>query len=149
MYIPCKKQFTDSNELLKFAEKYNKIVVIGFPKTGKTTLSNQFNSDKYTIIHSDKYKSYPYKDQVYLLINELKSLAQKNFVIEGVQCFRLLRKIEELKLSNIRPDLIIYCHQNQITPKYQNFIKGLTKIWNDYISLLNTIPTIILYTFKK
>lgn len=41
----------------QFAENINKeiIVMVGYPRIGKTTISENFNKDKYVVISDDKY----------------------------------------------------------------------------------------------
>ena len=128
---------------------FKKILIIGYPNSGKTTLFLKLskidtNSDRY-YYHTDDYKKYEYKEQLYILMDELKGV--ENWIVEGIQGYRLLRKYAELEDPEYRPDLIIICESETRTPdpKHDRMCKGLDKIWEDYNDLEKNLPDIVYY----
>ena len=106
-----------------------KIFILGYPKSGKTKYSNRFEN----VIHlDDLIKDFNFKEQANEGLKIIKE--QDNYVVEGIQCFRILRKIlkQELEL----PNKIIYIKTKY--PAYDNHIKirkSLDKIWYDCLAL--------------
>jgi hypothetical protein len=106
-----------------------KIFILGYPKSGKTKYSNRFEN----VIHlDDLIKDFNFKEQANEGLKIIKE--QDNYVVEGIQCFRILRKIlkQELEL----PNKIIYIKPKY--PAYDNHIKirkSLDKIWYDCLAL--------------
>jgi hypothetical protein len=80
------------------------VVIIGCPASGKTYLSNLLASPSHTVIHTDDYIKYGYKEALYVLLNDLKNI-DGNVIIEGVQGYRLLRK--GVELNCYFPDIVI------------------------------------------
>lgn len=110
-----------------------RVVVVGHPKSGKTTFADSIEGAK--IIHSDDYLSWGYVNGLYRLIDDIEAGRWGDeWILEGVLGYRFLRKIEEEGLD-IRPDLIVVCETSRpVEEKHLAQIKGLTKIWNDYSS---------------
>jgi hypothetical protein len=93
---------------MKTIYKAKKIIIIGFPGTGKTTLFNEIADDgmfkDHLKIHCDEYiEKYGYVPALYELIKVLKT----PYLIEGTLGFRLLRKIMQNSLNEILPDVVI------------------------------------------
>ena len=133
----------------KTLDEYNKILIIGYPNSGKTTLFEtlrkiDMNSDRF-YLHTDDFKQYEYREQLYLIIDELNG--HKNYLIEGIQGYRLLRKYIQMLKAELRPDLIIVCESESRTPdpKHDRMCKGLDKIWEDYCDLEKNLPDIVHY----
>lgn len=79
------------------------VLIIGPPSSGKTYLSGKLNGD-HTIIHTDDYARYGYKESLYKLLEDIKKVTG-NTIVEGVQGYRLLRKGAQLRCYY--PDLVI------------------------------------------
>jgi len=127
--------------------KHNRIIIIGYPKSGKTTLfktlSSYDESKTYYLLQTDDYiGKHSYKQTLYEIIEDLKG--KKKYIVEGIQGYRLLRKISELNLLDMKPDLIINCITDRpIQQKHLKQIKGLNTIWNQYLSIERDLPKII------
>lgn len=136
-------------ELVNHCKQFNTIVVCGFTKTGKgiiaKELANQLNRQ---LLMSDDFGFEGYDD----FRNVVLSVYNKRIpiVIEGVLCFRLLRKgIQE---NNFHPDLLIRTNCNESTIRYfyehdgeaskinrvMSYNKGLNTIWDEYRELLKS-----------
>ena len=139
------KRLSDITMLQPFIDQHKCIVIIGLAGAGKTTLTDSLDTSEFNVIHTDKYIELPYKDQLYKLLSDIKMFAKDNapLIIEGVIGYRLLRKIEQLNISYIRPDLIIICVSDNIPDNPIN--AGLIKIWNDYLRICKSLPTIIVF----
>jgi deoxyadenosine/deoxycytidine kinase len=121
-------------------KKYNTIVIIGLPATGKTFLASRLPSG-YKRYHTDDYMEHDFEDALYHLMDDLRRYKSREVVIEGVQGYRLLRKLAQRKMR--QPDLIVKCvaptelreHRYYERGKILNkgFDKMLTKIWMDYV----------------
>lgn len=126
---------------------YDKILIIGYPKSGKSTLFEllvaQEESPEHFHLHTDDYKEYPYVEQLYLIMDELRD--KERWIVEGIQGYRLLRKYAQLNDDTFRPDLIIIVKNISIDPKHERMVKGLTTIWNGYAEIEHNMPERILY----
>ena len=119
---------------------FAKILIIGYPKTGKTTLSAKIAAENpgCALVHTDSYISLPYREQLYALMDDLRGM--KTWVVEGIQGYRLLRKIAERRDEDLRPSRIIICQRADLPEKYLKQAKGLRKVWEDYVRLENKVP---------
>lgn len=141
-------------QILSICEQSPIIVVCGYTKTGKVTIARKIaNTLKRRLFISDDYQIYGPQEAMYVLLKDLLT-ENRPFIVEGVQCFRLLRK--GIQLNNFFPDLIIKTKCNEETIRYfykkdnesekiENAIKynkGLNKIWEDYLQLLSSNPNI-------
>lgn len=138
-------------DLINHCKQFNAIVICGFTKTGKIkiakTLSESLNMK---LFMSDDYLYTNHVDALYHLINDILPYYNNKIpiIVEGTQCFRLLRK--GLQEKNFYPDLIIRTECNEATIRlcYNNdgeghkidkaliFNKGLNTTWNNYKELL-------------
>lgn len=110
---------------------YNKIVVIGLPKSGKTEFVKQFKDRE--IIHTDAFMiSHTWKEQPEAIIYHLK--IRGKYIIEGIQCYRLLRT--GAKDGTYKPDLIINIFTRSVIQlEHKAMTKTLRKIWRDYLGM--------------
>ena len=140
-------------QILTICEKSPIVVVCGFTKSGKITIARKISNHlKRRLFISDDYTIYGPQEAMYVLLKDIvyETNRKHPFIVEGVQCFRLLRK--GIQLNNFFPDLIIKTKCNEETIRYfyqkdnesektENAIKynkGLDKIWNDYLNLLSS-----------
>ena len=74
------------------------LIIAGHPATGKTTLSEKLKAlyPDHTLLHTDDYMEYGYKESVYKLIEDLESYEFQNIIVEGIMGARLMRKLQEL-----------------------------------------------------
>ena len=144
-------------QLIKICHENPTIVVCGYTKTGKITIAKKLASTlNRHILISDDYTSNG-KDKVealYTFMDDILYYYNKNIpiIVEGILCFRLLRK--STQLNNFYPDLIIKTKCNDDTIKYfykkdgelskihraLSFNKGLNTIWNEYVDTFHQNP---------
>jgi hypothetical protein len=129
---------------------YNKIIIIGYPNSGKTTLFDTLrkideNPNRF-YMQTDDYIEYGYQDQLYKIIEDIEG--HENWLVEGIQGNRFLRKYIQTESYDFKPDLIIICESDgrAIDPKHDRMCKGLDTIWEDYCDLEKELPDIIYYT---
>lgn len=133
----------------QFLEDNNKILIIGYPNSGKTTLFETLSKiDENPMrfyLKTDDYKNLNYREQLYVIMEEL--VGHEDWIIEGVQGYRLLRKYVQLEKAELKPDQIIICESESRTPdsKHDRMCKGLDKIWEDYNDLEKNLPNITYY----
>jgi hypothetical protein len=143
-------------QLINFCTPLNSIIICGFTKTGKITIAKKLaNSLNRHLLISDEYiNNYGYDNSLEKLIEDIKYFKNHNipFIVEGILCFRLLRK--SAKLKSFYPDLIIKteCDNKTISYFYNKdgenhkleraliFNKGLNTIWNEYKEILKNDP---------
>lgn len=145
-------------QLINYCSSFKTIVVCGYTKTGKITIAKKLAEQLNRMLFiSDDYSFEKYGDKTLeIFMSNVLPYHQKNIpiVIEGVLCFRLLRKgVQE---NCFYPDLILKtnCNDETIThfykkdgeeskiPRALSFNKGLNKIWNDYLDLVSLDPRI-------
>ena len=132
--------------------KYKKIVVVGYPNSGKTKIAVDLASAlKLEIINTDDFMNrYKWEDQPDKIIEKLSK--KNGYVVEGIQCYRGLRTGEENR--TYKPDIIINVISQQPTQKeHIGMIKTLHKIWRDYCNMIKgkddvKIRTIVNFFFK-
>lgn len=138
------------------------VVVVGLPATGKTHFMNNtiFPSDggpQFNFFRTDDYMRYPFDEALYVMIKDLKRplALGKRVCVEGVQGYRLLRKIWQQNWRD-KPDLIIHLTATQDARRERLNKRGsdyratfrmdamLMKIWKDYEAIAKQ-PTTIFY----
>lgn len=128
--------------------KNKDVVIIGWPTSGKTHLSNLLDSSNHTVIHTDDYMKYGFQESLYQLINDIKNIDGK-VIIEGMLGYRLLRK--GVELACFFPDVVIELQiskeqlvktyvaerpDKEIVPVF-SFIKSCETILRDYHAMTN------------
>jgi len=109
---------------------FKKVLVLGYPKTGKSKFATHFFGDR--VIHTDQYMDFGWDKCTLLLMRMIQD--QEEWVIEGVQCFRLLR--EMLKIGVSIPDLVIYMEPlYDVLEEHETMRKGLDTIWDQCLNL--------------
>lgn len=143
--------------LVEYCSSMKTIVVCGYTKTGKVTIAKKLaNKLNRPLFISDDYQSLGHEESLNYLIKEVYKHQTLNspIIVEGILCFRLLRK--GIKESLFYPDLIIKtkCDENTIRYFYEKdneghkieraliFNKGLNTIWEEYQNLLASNPWI-------
>jgi adenylate kinase family enzyme len=105
--------------LITHCSQFKTIVILGYTKTGKVTIAKKLAQElNYPLFESDHYINIKDREQsLYNLIDHVLPYYQSNqpIIIEGILCFRLLRK--GLQLNNFSPDLIIKTKCNDETIK--------------------------------
>ena len=105
-----------------------KILIVGYPKVGKTKFSESFKD----VIHTDSYMKLDFEKQIYQILEDIKD--KDEWVIEGMQGIRLFRKM--LQLNQSLPEQVIY-----LKPKYppeekhKSTRKMLDTVWDDCLKL--------------
>jgi hypothetical protein len=147
-----------TSQLINFCNPLKSIVICGFTKTGKVTIAKKLaTSLNRPLLITDEYiEKYGYDDALEGLMEDTVNFYnnQTPFIVEGILCFRLLRKTATL--GNFYPDLIIKTECNEETISYfyhkdgeayklkraLSFNKGLNKIWDDYREILRNDSSI-------
>lgn len=115
------------------------VLILGSPKSGKTTFSKKIKTKYHYIIHTDDFgEEYGYEQGLYKLIDFIKA-KQKNYyvLVEGTLGYRLLRKIKEGE--NIKFDIIASMDTNpKLTKEQSTLHKGNLNILKN-ISDLNIV----------
>lgn len=118
------------SELIKEIEKCNRVVIIGAPASGKTTLAKTLEQH-FEVIHTDDYSGFGYDKTLYSLMEDLDR--EDGWIVEGVLGYRLLRKLRQIGQD---VDLIIECERSlaDIEEVYRrernadfNRVKGMIK----------------------
>lgn len=144
-------------QLIDLCNKHNTIVICGFTKTGKITIAQKLAKElNRKLFISDDYQFVKPEESLYVFMEDILHEYRKGtpIIVEGILCFRLLRK--GIQLGNFFPELILKTKCNEETIRYFyekdgeghkanraiSFNKGLDKIWNDYLDLLYLHPQI-------
>lgn len=131
------------------------VVIIGGPATGKSTLASIAVGPAFTLFKSDDYMAHGFEPALYVMMKDI-SKTKTRVVVEGVQGYRLLRKLAELRKPG--PDLIIEC----VAPRDVRFFRlqargvaniskslgmdgTLNSIYSDYKHIAKQIPTTLVY----
>ena len=119
----------DAESLLS---KYNRIVIVGPPDSGKTTLSKRLNGTR-EIIHTDDFiDDIPWQYMPEFLVDMLSE--KDKFVIEGCQCFRLIKK--GMMSGEFMPDIVIHMRgSGGVSHKQSVFIDTLYNSWYEFINM--------------
>jgi GTPase SAR1 family protein len=139
-----KKTNSEIDHSLEIAQ-YKKVLIVGLARTGKTTVTNKLKRSphlqEYAFFHTDDYgDKHGHVPGLYVLIDDLKTLENPRWIVEGVMGIRLLRKIEQKDLSQLRPDLIVVVKTKRPPSKKHEFLsRGLKKIWSEYLNIRKVI----------
>ena len=141
-----------TNDLINYCKNFPIIVICGYTKTGKVTIAKKLSEQlNRPLLKSDDYIDYQNRENsLYLFMDAVIPYVNNNMsvIVEGISCFRLLRK--GIQLGNFSPDLIIKTKCNNYTISYfyekdgesnkiekaLSFNRGLNKIWDEYRKLL-------------
>jgi len=127
-------------------KKNKKILVIGYPLSGKTTLVKSWNVKDRLVVHTDDYiPAYGYEEALYKILSHINFV--DTYVVEGVQGYRILRKLSEYHA--LQPDLVIICRSTQAClPKHRTFRKNLDTVFRKYQEHTKELPRFhIHYTY--
>lgn len=87
--------------------QYNKIVIVGLPATGKSTLSEELATrlPEHKLYHTDDYIASGFTQSLFDLMGDM--YGKEKIIVEGVQCYRLLKA--GLIACTFHADLVIHC----------------------------------------
>jgi len=139
-------------ELVEALKEYKRVVIIGYPKSGKTTLAKHLieHTTEHKLIADENYREYSYEEGMYRMLDDcvahLKENKTNKVILEGCLCYRLLRKGLEKNL--FLPDLVIdiKLDRAEMIERYGAEIKSETDI-NRRIGFAKGLEK-ILYEFK-
>lgn len=105
-------------------ESYDRIAIVGGPKTGKTTLCEQV-ADR-PVFHTDDLRSIAWADVPLAVIAAIGE--NPRFVVEGVQVARVLRK-------GLEVDLVLFLSKPKVerTAGQESMAKAVRTVLNDVI----------------
>jgi tRNA uridine 5-carbamoylmethylation protein Kti12 len=94
-------------ELIEICKDKKLIVVCGYTKTGKVTIAKKLAEElNRKLLKSDDYQMFEEQSLEMLMNDVIDSLKRKEqIIVEGILCFRLLRK--GMEQMNILPDMLI------------------------------------------
>ena len=132
-------------EVLELEGK-ERIVIIGYPRSGKSTLYNQLVEDGgfegYWLGSLDSYKEHGFKRALYVLLEDIKD--KHRYLVEGILGYRLLRKLTQFGWDDVKPDCILVCSNTSVVfTKHVGMRKALDTIWKSYVSLEKELPPVI------
>ena len=129
--INCPKHIDSIEE----TKQKKKILIVGYPKVGKTIYSKDFDN----VIHTDDYMKYGFKEQIYNILEDIET--KDKWIIEGIQGIRLFRKM--LQLNKCLPDEVIYLKPTYpVMDKHIGTRKMLDSVWKDCLELNKNIPIV-------
>lgn len=121
----------------------DKIIIVGYPYTGKTRFANHFFGDQ--VIHTDDYIDFGWDKCVDFIVEKVR--LEEKWIIEGVQGFRIMRRM--LQIDRIIPDLVVYLDPlRDALERHIAMRKGLDKIWHDCL-MLNDGRVKIVHTSER
>lgn len=128
--------------------KYIRIVIVGLPATGKSTLADQLMVEHpdFTLFRTDDYIQYGFRDSLFVLQGDV--WMREKIIVEGVQAYRML--IAGVRDDNFYPDLVIHCsattaerekryaeRQLKINSQFDNQLRTW---WREYSVMRNQNP---------
>jgi dephospho-CoA kinase len=137
-------------EVKNLLRESNIIVIIGFPATGKTTLATMLQDEvlpDHSLISSDDYIDLGYKQSLYGMLRDIERDTNPKKIIEGVQCYRLLRKAAQTGVIKIDTVITVHCDDEERLNRYkarhkktypEAFDKNLRTVYTEYLSLMHT-----------
>ena len=133
---------------------YGRILIIGHPASGKTTLCKaiaKVDPSKRPVWHTDDFMAHGWEGSLYALIATAD--LSSPYIIEGVQGYRLLRKMCELDLD--LPDVIVICKASDAATKKRYTDRGkavpkgtgkaLDSVWFDFLRVCKNVPAVVHY----
>jgi dephospho-CoA kinase len=135
--------------------KARRVVIIGMPCSGKTFVADFLQAEvlvDHALYHTDDYKDYGYEKSLYVLMDELIAEPSGKQIIEGVQGYRLLRKMYQEYGIMSPPDVVIVVEADPLVrmKRYEargkgnlpdSFDKNLTTVFRGFMDLLQKSPT--------
>ena len=106
------------------AQRYQRIAIVGGPKTGKTTLAKTFRDRP--VISTDDYIALDWAD-VPAKVIEAAGAAGPSFVVEGVQTARALRK--GLAVDAV---VVLTTPKQQLTSGQMVMTKGVSTVFAEW-----------------
>jgi GTPase SAR1 family protein len=122
------------------------VVIVGLPGAGKTTIATQLANDypEYKLFNTDKYIQEGFKDDLQAIMYDALFDPAERKIIEGVQCYRLLRQGLERKFF---PHVVINVLATQEVraarrpgKSYKDMDAMLRTIWIQYNRMSNGNP---------
>lgn len=125
------------------------IVIIGFPATGKTTLSIELQEEllpEHSLYSSDNYIDLGYEQSLYGMIKEIETDPNPKKIIEGVQGYRFLRKMAQ-KGGKVDAVITVHCDAAERARRYQarnkgnlpeSFDRNLRTVFSDYLTIMHS-----------
>ncbi len=111
--------------------EHKKILIVGYPRAGKTKYSESFDG----VTHTDNYMKFGFKEQIYEILEDIKD--KDEWIIEGIQGIRLFRKM--LQRNESLPDLVVWIKpQYPADEKHIGTRKMLDTVWKDCVGLNKT-----------
>jgi energy-coupling factor transporter ATP-binding protein EcfA2 len=153
---PLIEQIVEKSGLTLHQIQNTEVVIIGQPASGKTHLANLLKGETQKLYHTDDYIKFGYEQSIYALLDDLNKENKQDRIIEGVGCYRLLRK--GVETGRFFPKLVInmvisesrakhtYSTERDIS-KYkgvETMIKGNNTVLGKYILMDNPHTPIII-----
>jgi GTPase SAR1 family protein len=122
------------------------VVVVGLAGVGKTTISEWLINKypHYKLFHTDSYMQYGFVDALQIMINDIECDPSEYKIVEGVQCYRLLREGLEQKffphvvINVLATEAVRYGRRQD--KNYKQMDAVMRTIWMQYNKMPNQYP---------
>lgn len=104
--------------------QHRRIAIAGGPNTGKSTLANI--ATRHEVIHTDDFMHLEWTDVPWVLLGRI--FKREDFIIEGVQVGRVLRKAQELRIIPVTACVILDTPYIELSQGQERMAKGCKKI---------------------
>jgi len=118
---------------------YDRVAIVGGPRTGKTTLSERVNAelkdDRFVLHNDDLLKSFDWTSAPFGIIERLAPYTR--FVVEGVQTARALRK-------GLKVDAVIYLDDPKVLRNkgQVSMAKGIATVFAEWRAAHPFVPLV-------
>ena len=124
-------------KILEILEAHCRVAIVGGPGVGKTTLAGKVKDRE--VFHTDETMAGTWESQPFTWLERTRGVEQ--FVIEGVQTARYLRKAAELGLG-CPVDAVIYLEMpvKPLNGRQMGMLKAVAKVFRDWRRLSPGTP---------
>ena len=145
------------SKLLEMDLTGKSVAIIGVPNSGKSWIYEKL-TEKLNFTHrffaTDDYIEFGFKESIYALLDDITTTNSPT-IVEGVGCYRLLRK--GIETDRYKPDIVIimntsdknieseYLHDEKKLKSVKSMIKGNKTVFDKYLSMLNDEISPIFY----
>lgn len=139
-------------------ESDHKVVIVGYPASGKSTLTNQLENKypEYAVYRDIDFIKNGYVNGLYDLRERIKTDAKQKIIVEGVMGYRFLRKGVQEKDFNADLIIVVKTSEKKRELRYRKrdynkykhlkgLHSGLENIWHEFMVTKRYQPRIIEY----
>lgn len=121
-----------SQAFCQLLHDYERIAIIGGPRTGKTSLS--LSVVNRPVVHTDDYMHFAWADAPQAINEECRR--HESFVLEGVQAARCLRGGKDGNRAPLEVDAVLWLDNTlcPVSPQQAAMAKGIKTTFADWLS---------------